>query len=200
MIYIYIWLCYNCTSVSVYFILTLPCYLSCYLSCYMSCCLCCYLSCCLCCIQWDIVMDWGFISCNRSGSSQFRKRFYYYYVTYPIIAAINICLRFSWASNRIAYFAQMQPSHLVLLVEFGEVFRRALWNFYRVEWEMIVQHDRLAGSHVGKDDDADEKVIKSRVSASNINSSTGDVWAHTAQNSVVGNNIVLFARCFVGSW
>ena len=55
----------------------------------------------------------------------------------------------------------MQPSQLVLLVEFGEVFRRAIWNFYRIEWEMIVQHERLTGSHVGKNEDVDEKLVKS---------------------------------------
>ena len=31
---------------------------------------------------------------------------------------------------------------LFMFVELGEIFRRAMWNIFRIEWEIIVQQDR----------------------------------------------------------
>lgn len=37
---------------------------------------------------------------------------------------------------------QLHSSVIVLVVEVGEVLRRAMWAAYRIEWEVIVQQDR----------------------------------------------------------
>ena len=36
----------------------------------------------------------------------------------------------------------MHPSHLILLIEAAEIFRRAMWNLFRVEWEVMVMEER----------------------------------------------------------
>ena len=63
---------------------------------------------------------------------------------FHIIAAIvNLVLRFSWAANRFEIFATLHPSHLILFIEVAEVFRRAMWNIFRIEWEIIVKQNIL---------------------------------------------------------
>jgi hypothetical protein len=37
---------------------------------------------------------------------------------------------------------QLHSSVIVLIIELGEVLRRAMWAAYRIEWEVIVQQDR----------------------------------------------------------
>jgi hypothetical protein len=43
------------------------------------------------------------------------------------------------------------------MVEIGEVCRRAIWNFFRIEWEILSQQDRLA---LGDEEEADKMLIK----------------------------------------
>lgn len=50
---------------------------------------------------------------------------------------MNLCLRFSWAANRLPLFAGLPPAQLVLLLEVAEIFRRSLWFIFRIEWEMV---------------------------------------------------------------
>ena len=66
-------------------------------------------------------------------------------------------LRFSWAANRIPSFSHLHASHLVLMVEIGEVFRRAMWNIFRIEWEVLVQHERALSAHNLKQLDVDDQ-------------------------------------------
>ena len=40
-------------------------------------------------------------------------------------------------------FATLHPSHLILFIEVAEVFRRAMWNIFRIEWEIIVKQNIL---------------------------------------------------------
>lgn len=78
-------------------------------------------------------MDWGLISI-KDKKLQFRQRILWPVISYYIAVIINLVLRFSWASNRFPYFNQMHASHLVLIVELAEVFRRSMWNLLRIEW------------------------------------------------------------------
>ena len=88
---------------------------------------------------WDIIMDWGLFSISREFKVTRRPRLLLP-VTFHIIAAIvNLVLRFSWAANRFEIFATLHPSHLILFIEVAEVFRRAMWNIFRIEWEIIVK-------------------------------------------------------------
>lgn len=105
-------------------------------------------------------MDWGMITFWRSGTVTFRKRAMYPWFVYVLALALNLVLRFAWAANRVPSLSRMHPSHLVLLVELGEVFRRFVWNFFRIEWEMLVQQDRLSTRDGDDEEASDKKLIK----------------------------------------
>lgn len=77
--------------------------------------------------------------------------------TYVFAVSVNLLLRFSWAANRIPALGHLHASHLVLMVEIGEVMRRAMWNMFRIEWEMIVQQERAA---VLDQEEADKMLVK----------------------------------------
>jgi len=119
-------------------------------------------------LYWDIVMDWGMWQENplgvafcRTGSGKnalvtnphkattptsciysfMRNRLRFGLAMSALILFIDCVLRFSWTLR----FAQnsLFPSadSFVLTTQFLEVFRRALWNLLRVEWENI-KHSR----------------------------------------------------------
>jgi len=98
---------------------------------------------------WDIVMDWGLISIKRRNPNvpcsslqlYFRPRLLLPLYTHVLAAAINLCLRFSWTATMIPAFAGIDSATLVLLVEVAEVLRRAMWNVFRVEWQIINEDD-----------------------------------------------------------
>jgi len=95
---------------------------------------------------WDVVQDWGLLQFTREGRVYGRQRTMFPVAVYVLACIINLVLRFSWAANRIPYFAAFHASHLVLIMELAEVFRRSMWNFLRIEWEIIVQTER-SSSH-----------------------------------------------------
>jgi hypothetical protein len=99
--------------------------------------------------QWDIVMDWGLFSFSRHTGlrPQCRKRYMFPYITYPILVIFNFALRFSWVANRIPALASMHSSRLIFLVEVAEVLRRSVWNYYRIEWEVLVQSEKVVSKH-----------------------------------------------------
>ena len=61
-----------------------------------------------------------------------------------------MCLRFAWAANKLDFFAGMDAASLVLCLEIVEVFRRSIWNMYRMEWEVIAGEAK--GRSVSKED------------------------------------------------
>ena len=63
---------------------------------------------------------------------------------YAFACIINVIIRFAWAANRIPSLAAIHASHLMLMVELAEVARRAMWNLFRIEWEIIVQAERAS--------------------------------------------------------
>jgi len=93
---------------------------------------------------WDVIQDWGLLQFTREGRVYGRQRIMFPVAAYVLACTVNLVLRFSWAANRIPYFASFHASHLVLMVELAEVARRAMWNFFRIEWEMIVQAERAS--------------------------------------------------------
>lgn len=92
--------------------------------------------------QWDVIMDWGLLQFSREGRVYGRQRLLYPVPAYAIACVINLIIRFSWAANRIPMLASFHASHLVLMVELAEVARRAMWNIFRIEWEILVQAER----------------------------------------------------------
>eukprot|EP01035_Chromulina_nebulosa_P023905 gene23905-31024_t len=60
-----------------------------------------------------------------------------------VMATLNSLISFSWDIIM----------DWVLMVEIAEIFRRSMWNLYRIEWEVLVQQDRLGSA---KDDEYDK--------------------------------------------
>jgi hypothetical protein len=123
---------------------------------------------------WDIVMDWGLMSFSREGKCSTRQRFLYPTITYLLVSSTNLFLRFAWAANKFEAFAGLDASTLVLALELVEVFRRSVWNMYRIEWEIITveSKDKLLDSKVansgGKDGDLESKGSSSSLSAASL--------------------------------
>ena len=123
---------------------------------------------------WDIVMDWGLMSFSREGKCSTRQRFLYPTITYLLVSSTNLVLRFAWAANKFEAFAGLDASTLVLALELVEVFRRSVWNMYRIEWEIITveSKDKLLDSKVansgGKDGDLESKGSSSSLSAASL--------------------------------
>ena len=117
---------------------------------------------------WDIVMDWGLISFRRKTGHFTSKIPLQCYVrprllipVYFHIAAlvINLVLRFSWTATMVPALAHWDSASLVLLVELAEVLRRAMWNVFRVEWEIIARQDADTQA-ASPDDGADKSLLK----------------------------------------
>ena len=100
-------------------------------------------------------MDRGLISFTRDGRMYFRQRMLYPWPVYVLAAAINLVLQFAWAAHVVPGLHQLQASYLVLLVEVVEVCRRAMRNMVHIEWEILVQQDRLTLANRSKDDSHD---------------------------------------------
>jgi hypothetical protein len=96
---------------------------------------------------WDIIMDWGLLTLYSSplpnstppSPGHFRARTVFSFPLHLLVACFNLFLRFSWAANRIEGLSSLPPSQLILLVELAEVLRRAVWNVFRIEWEINQQ-------------------------------------------------------------
>ncbi len=56
-----------------------------------------------------------------------------------VILGIDIILRYSWTLRFVEHAIFPSNDAYILCTEFLEVFRRAVWNLLRVEWEHIKQ-------------------------------------------------------------
>lgn len=114
-------------------------------------------------LYWDIVMDWGMMqdpfkvvqaTCAVSGmpsnkghrnscvSVCLRPSLRFGLTLTVIIVVADSFLRFGWV---LKFVPRLFPSHdaFVLCTQFLEVFRRAMWNLLRVEWEHTKQQRKL---------------------------------------------------------
>lgn len=95
-------------------------------------------------LYWDIVMDWGMmknLSMTRHkscGHAVLRPRLRFGVAMSFLIVLADTGLRFGWT---LRFVHDLFPSGdaFVLCTQFLEVFRRALWNLLRVEWENLKQ-------------------------------------------------------------
>ena len=95
-------------------------------------------------LQWDLIQDWGLLTITRTGHIHTRTKLLYHWSFYTIAGIVNLLLRFSWKFNQLPYFKSLSAATLVLVLELLEIFRRALWNIIRIEWEVIVQGEKSA--------------------------------------------------------
>jgi hypothetical protein len=110
-------------------------------------------------LYWDIVMDWGMMQNASSasvlcggrgvyphdqprpsscGHAVLRPRLRFGVGVSLLILIADVILRFGWI---LRFYHKLFPSgdSFVLCTQFLEVFRRALWNLLRVEWENLKQ-------------------------------------------------------------
>lgn len=112
---------------------------------------------------WDIVMDWGMLD-NPSAivgqtmapclplksagpdlkrvhclDAALRPRLRFGAALTLFVVIIDVCLRFSWTLRFVEHAIFPSNDAYILCTQFLEVFRRALWNLLRVEWEHIKQ-------------------------------------------------------------
>mmetsp|Transcript_19939 Transcript_19939/g.49636 ORF Transcript_19939/g.49636 Transcript_19939/m.49636 type:complete len:524 (+) Transcript_19939:291-1862(+) len=118
-------------------------------------------------LYWDIVMDWGMMqdpykvaqtACaigvpKGKGHSSvachqvcLRPSLRFGLTLSALIVFADSILRFSWL---LKFVPRLFPSHdaFVLCTQFLEVFRRAIWNLLRVEWENIKQQKKKLASN-----------------------------------------------------
>jgi hypothetical protein len=113
-------------------------------------------------LYWDIVMDWGMLqnptaliqqacvgSLHPEGKTSpschhilLRPRLRFGLTMSTLIVLADTCLRFSWLLRFVTKFPTNDA--FVLCTQFLEVFRRAIWNLLRVEWENIKQQKSKA--------------------------------------------------------
>ena len=91
-------------------------------------------------------MDWGLITLTRTGTFYFRQRILYHPIIYILASAINLFLRFSWKAPSLPFFGKLHTANLIILLQISEVLRRSMWNMLRIEWEVIVQQDKVTSS------------------------------------------------------
>lgn len=114
-------------------------------------------------LAWDIIMDWGMMhnptavvgqACMPSQQNStpqscyqavLRPRLRFGVLMSTAILLADSVLRFGWT---LRFFEVIFPSkdHFVLFTQFLEVFRRAIWNLLRVEWENIKQMKAKKGA------------------------------------------------------
>jgi hypothetical protein len=120
------------------------------------------------CLVWDVTMDWGMmknpaalveqtvgqcipliqstpndkrLSPQSSGciEATLRPRLRFGASLSLLVVVIDTVLRFSWTLRFFEGQLFTSSDAYILCTEFMEVFRRALWNLLRVEWEYIKQ-------------------------------------------------------------
>jgi hypothetical protein len=112
-------------------------------------------------LYWDIVMDWGMMqnptsvvhggcsvgttnegreASNSCRHGLLRPQLRFGLAMSTLILAADSLLRFSWLLRFVTSFPNNDS--FVLCTQFLEVFRRAIWNLLRVEWEQIKQRTR----------------------------------------------------------
>ena len=91
---------------------------------------------------WDIKMDWGLMEKNAGENTFLREETVYSSKNYYYFAIIeDFILRFGWTVSislgQINFFEDQHKEWLPSLMAILEVFRRFVWNFFRLENEHL---------------------------------------------------------------
>lgn len=61
---------------------------------------------------------------------------------YPFAILVDLILRLTWSVKLSSHLhAYLDEDRAIFLIEFAEVFRRWLWVFLRVEWEVVKERE-----------------------------------------------------------
>lgn len=112
-------------------------------------------------LVWDITMDWGMMQkpsavvhltmgqcagippskdTSNCGDIALRPRLRFGTSLSLLVLILDTFLRFSWTLRFYESYVFSSNGAYILCTEFLEVFRRAVWNLLRVEWELIKQN------------------------------------------------------------
>ncbi|XP_059799739.1 xenotropic and polytropic retrovirus receptor 1 homolog isoform X1 [Hypanus sabinus] len=91
-------------------------------------------------IGWDLKMDWGLLDKKTKENKFLREETVYQYKAYYYCAILqDVVLRVAWALNIL--FTQTKQSEVAEIISTTlgplEVFRRFVWNFFRLENEHL---------------------------------------------------------------
>ncbi|XP_067868001.1 xenotropic and polytropic retrovirus receptor 1 homolog [Heterodontus francisci] len=91
-------------------------------------------------VGWDLKMDWGLLDKKTKENKFLREETVYQYKVYYYCAILqDVVLRIAWALNIL--FAQNKQSDVAEIISTTlaplEVFRRFVWNFFRLENEHL---------------------------------------------------------------
>ncbi|CAF4521537.1 unnamed protein product, partial [Rotaria socialis] len=90
---------------------------------------------------WDFKMDYGLFDKNASENKYLREQIIYSSKAYYYVAIIeNIAFRYIWIINIFLYFDTSAAEYADIVgFSFGiiEIFRRFIWNFFRLENEHL---------------------------------------------------------------
>ncbi|KER21267.1 hypothetical protein T265_15135 [Opisthorchis viverrini] len=88
--------------------------------------------------SWDIRMDWGLLDCQPPHRLLREETVYQYRAYYYFAIVEDFILRFSWAIRiGIEETLACPPEMLATISATLEVFRRFVWNFFRLENEHL---------------------------------------------------------------
>lgn len=86
---------------------------------------------------WDVFKDWGVKDGTRWIGIR-RERIYTHKSYYYSAVLIDFVLRFIFVLKlSLAIQVRVNADLLYTILAFGEMFRRFLWNFFRLEWEQV---------------------------------------------------------------
>lgn len=90
-------------------------------------------------LAWDLKMDWGFLDKNAGENKWLREEIVYSYKSYYYFGIVEDCiLRFAWVIRIALEQATNVPRSITsTLFIVLEVFRRFVWNFFRLENEHL---------------------------------------------------------------
>ena len=93
---------------------------------------------------WDVRMDWGlWTSCQKDRLLLRKDVRYHPTLVYYVVIVVDVILRFSQTLKiSMGVFLHVKSDILFTLLAAGEVFRRFLWNFFRVEYEQTLQEEK----------------------------------------------------------
>ncbi|XP_060078011.1 solute carrier family 53 member 1-like isoform X1 [Ylistrum balloti] len=90
-------------------------------------------------LTWDIKMDWGLLDKNAGENTFLREEIVYAYKAYYYFAVVeDFVLRFAWTITvSVGEGGYFPGEALKTLLASLEVFRRFVWNFFRLENEHL---------------------------------------------------------------
>ncbi|XP_072018125.1 LOW QUALITY PROTEIN: xenotropic and polytropic retrovirus receptor 1 homolog [Amphiura filiformis] len=89
-------------------------------------------------LTWDLKMDWGLLSKNTQNNRVLREDIVYPETSYYFAIIEDFFLRFTWTLTvSIGQLGYLEGDILVSILAPLEVFRRFVWNFFRLENEHL---------------------------------------------------------------